>query len=169
MATLQDITSSPYISFTIAAVGAALIALSFSKGDKKLFLVGLWLCADFMCDYVVTGFSEYWSSGDSTAYFYLYASTAVMFAHYALKNQEVYGRLLPCIFTVIAISSVIFCIYKYELLTNWNEWGGLLYNDMGSVIDGIYILFIVALEALMIILGFKDDILIRSNTRRINT
>jgi len=169
MAILQDITSSPYISFTTAAIGVALMMLSYSKEDKILLLVGLWLFADFMCDFIVTGFSEYWSAGDSTAYFYLYASTSVMFAYYALKNQQAYGRLLPCIFTVIAISSVIFCIYKYELLTNWNVWGELLYNDIGSVIDGIYILFIVALEALMVILGFKHDFLIRSNSRRINT
>jgi len=166
MFNLADIIASPYISYIVAAIGVAIIMNS--RGSKKLLLVGLWLVADFMCDYLVTGFSEYWSYGDSTSYYYLYASTAVMFAYHASKNQKSYGIIIPYVLTAIAITSVAFCIYRYELISNWNQWGELLYNDIGSMIDGIYLFFIVALEALMVIIGFNDDTLTRANARRIN-
>lgn len=158
MNTLAELIASPYISQVTAALGAAILLLF--RANKKILIVGLWFLAEFSCDIIVNGLSEYWTYGDSTAYFYLYSSTAVMFAYYTIRRKDTYGKTVPYIFSSIAILSVIFCVYRYELLSNWYTWGEPLYNDMGSTIDGFYLLLIVALDALLVYIGFTND---RSN------
>lgn len=153
MEALVTLISNPLITHITATLGVAFIL--FSKNCKTLKLIGCWFLAESACDYLVNGTSIYFNSTDSTIYYYLYAATSLMFACHVLKNRFMYPYILPYIFTCISILSVLFGIFRYEMLTNWYEWGNTFYYASSAMVDGFYLLSIVAMEAIMIYLGLK--------------
>lgn len=153
MDTLVTLISNPLITHITAALGVAFIL--FSKNCKVIRLIGFWFVAEAACDYLVNKGSIYFSYTDSTIYYYLYAATSLMFGWHVLKNRVMYPYILPYIFTCISILSVLFGILRYEMLTSWDEWGQSFYYSSNAMVDGTYLLSIVAVEAIMIYIGLK--------------
>lgn len=153
MDTLVNLISNPWITYITAAIGVAFIL--FPGNCKSIKLIGFWFVAETACDYIVTGVSVYFTYTDSTIYYYLYAATSLMFARHVLKNRFMYPYILPYIFTCISILSVLFGIFRYEMLTNWEVWGQSFYYASNAMVDGFYLLTIVAMEAILVYQGIN--------------
>lgn len=142
--------SSLYISFATLGLGLALV---FLFADKSLRLVGLWFIAEFMCDLVTTGLNEYASALEIVTYMYLYAITALMFSAWVLENPKTYSRKMIAPFVLLSFLSVAFVAYRYPVQSRWIEWGGDFYFEFGIDADLAYFLLVLAIEAILIILG----------------
>ena len=146
----MDILSSPWVSILTLTIGFALV--SFAK-DKTLRLVGLWFFAEFMCDAATTRLSEYAFANEMVAYFYLYAITSLMFSVWVLFHYKEYSKSITSLFVTISILSVAFAAYRHSLQSSVTDWGAEFHLEFGAYADTTYFLSIVALEALMILLG----------------
>ena len=146
---MATLISSPYISFVTLSLGLALFILA----SKSLRLVGLWFIAEFMCDLVTTGLNEYASDLEIVTYMYLYAITALMFSVWALENPKVYSRKIIAPFVFLSILSVAFVAYRYPVQSRWFTWGEGFYFEFGISADLTYFLLVLAMDAILIILG----------------
>ncbi len=157
----MDILSSHWISILTLTFGFALV---FFCSDKTLRLIGAWFFAEFLCDAVTTQLNEYAYSGEIVSYFYLYATTSLMFSAWALFKREVYSKSIISLFVSISVLSVAFVAYRYPTQSRWVEWGGEFYLEHGVYADSFYFLSVVALEALMILLGVYSALATSANT-----
>lgn len=157
----MDILSSHWISILTLTIGFALV--SFAK-DKTLRLVGFWFFAEFMCDAVTTRLGEYAFATEIVTYFYLYATTSLMFSAWVLFHRKAYSKSIISLFVFVSVLSVTFAVYRYFLQSRVAEWGAEFYLEFGTYADTTYFLSIVALEALMITLGVYSALATSTNT-----
>ena len=157
----MDLLSSPWVSILTLALGFALV--SFCT-NKTLRLTGFWFFAEFMCDAVSTNLAESVTATEIVIYFYLYAITSIMFAAFVIRNRAQYSKSIVSIFTAIAFLSVAFAAYRYALQTSLSGWGAQFYLNFGAQADVTFFLSVVALEALMILLGVYSALATNTNT-----
>lgn len=143
-----------------ALLGVVFLCLN----DKTLKLVGAWFIAEFICYAVTIFFNEYASASEMVSYRYLYATTALFFSAYVIRNKSTYSKSVTSLFILVSILSVASGAYHWLFQSRWTEGGQEFYLDYGFQIDLIYFLSIVALEALMIILGAYSALVTTTNT-----
>ena len=149
----MDILSNHLVSLVTALISLSAFGAALLYKNKTLSLCGLWFVSELACDGLTTGFSEYATATQYVSYLYLYAITSILFSFYVIKNNKSFSKSLLSIFLSICILSVIVGAYHWFVQSNWSDWGCDHYYAYGETIDGTYFTIIVALEALMILLG----------------
>ena len=144
---------------SISGIGLAMLIclaadkIRYNNHSAACLLISIWLIADITIDFIATGLEEYWSASDSTSYYYLFAITSLMILYRVISKPEIYQLSLKRMFMVITILCVPMAMYRWFAQSRWSEGGAEFFNTYGIFIDSAFVYSIVAMDALMILLG----------------
>lgn len=165
----MELLSSLIIPQTLAAIGAALLVcltldrLRYGEFNKVCMLVAVWLIFDISIDYLATGLSEYWSAIDSVVYYYLFSITSLFFL-YQVATKSAYPKSMKIMFTTISIVCVLMAFYRWGVQSRWSEGGANFYHSYGLLLDSAFVYSIVAMDALLILLGVYSALATSTNS-----
>ena len=166
----MELLSSLLIPISIAACGVAMLSLALFKRLKTgwfnfpCVIISVWLMADITIDITATGLNEYWYAAESALYYYLFAATSLMILYHVSKSPGVYPKSLKFSFLMITIVCVAMAMYRWFVQSRWDDGGAEFYYSYGIMLDSAFVYSIVAMDALMIILGVYSALATSTNT-----
>lgn len=166
----MELLSSLIIPQALAAIGAAMLVclladrLRYNRYSAPCFLISLWLISDIAIDYASTGLEEYWTAADSVTYSYLFAATSLIFLSHVVFNPARYQKSFKWFFMTITFICVSMAFYRWGVQSRWSEGGAEFFHTYGTLLDSAFVYSIVAMDALMILLGVYSALATNTNT-----
>lgn len=166
---MDILLSSLYISQAIAAISVAMFALcacqkvKFGTLNRVCLVVAIWLSLEILSDYISTSFQLETSAIESARYYLILASASLIMMAITHLNG-IYPKSIRIMFTLITFICVSMAFYRWGAQSRWSEGGAEFFNSYGTLLDSAFVYSIVAMDALMILLGVYSALVTSSNT-----
>ena len=158
-----------FISNCIAVISAVMLCYSassyhrFGKCDYVCLTVGLWLAVEILSDLITLQFSQEAYAADSVVYFFTLSVASLIFL-YETNIKRNYPETISRCFMVITVACVLMAFYRWVAQSRWDDGGAEFYYSYGIMLDSAFVYSIVAMDALMIILGVYSALATSTNT-----
>ena len=137
--------------------------LRYNHFSNTCLVVAIWLALEITSDYISTSFGVEVTAIEAARYYLILASASLTMMAITHLNG-LYPKSIRIMFTLITCICVSMAFYRWGVQSRWSEGGAEFYHSYGLLLDSAFVYSIVAMDALMILLGVYSALATTTNT-----